>query len=364
MKHSFIFVYKQPALETDIDIAISVSQHFLREHKQCHTKHHHLLAIYYLSRQFTAAIKEDIRRQSEAGSSQLYCFSHHCKAGEPEYSKAPAKSSERCFIPKNRSAICAKRCRKSRPAQRNGAGGMCVNKRNVWTIGEGDSRHCDWFDLVNIFLWRSRCKLCLRSRLKVCLGALKQNCVLSWLDRTLSTPLRLDNKMIQWESRFHPERTGILSRWFKKKKESKALKAVLHLLQGNERTFLTVQCREAINFTWDAIYTMLSVCWTNLALHCAAALFLSKRSELLSLHIYACSFYIKLRPTASQWKIFLCLADKMTACTWAQNLIVLHMCTTESLQCPVLVGGLSWHNFKYFTRVALNEGINFCKIHL
>lgn len=153
-------------------------------------------ASIYLSRQFSAAIKEDIRRQSEAGSSSTVSVIT-AKLGngasrEPEHSKAPPKSLERRFLPKNRSAICAKR-----DAQRNGAGEMCVNIRNAWRIGEGDARDCEWFDLLNIFSSVMQQVQTLFEKSSQGLPrSLKANCAPSRLDLTLSSPLRLEDKMI------------------------------------------------------------------------------------------------------------------------------------------------------------------------
>lgn len=79
----------------------------------------------YLGSSFTAAIKADIRQQSEAEVSQLYCFSHHCKAGELHPGNQSA-GEHHCygFLFRNHSVICVKR-------RRNGVCDMCVNIRNA-----------------------------------------------------------------------------------------------------------------------------------------------------------------------------------------------------------------------------------------
>lgn len=151
---------------------------------------------------------------------------------------------------------------------------MCVNiTRNSRRVGEGDGRHCERCDLLKCF-WNRRCELGRGAGFKVCLGALKANCVLSSPDPTLSSPRRLEDKMTEEEERrFYSEHT---QRLIKKNRQKKTLKVVFHLAQGNECTFSTVWWGQAINFTWDTIYTMPNVCWTNLP-HCAATMSLCKK---------------------------------------------------------------------------------------
>lgn len=95
-----VVVFKQPALKTDTDVVISVSWHVSNWTVnnvapsniicKAFTVGANAVSI-YLNGPFTAAIKADIRRQSEAGANRRCCFSHCCEAGERSIRRSRAQ---------------------------------------------------------------------------------------------------------------------------------------------------------------------------------------------------------------------------------------------------------------------------------